>query len=122
MARTYIAAGDVLTLTAPTGGVVAGTAYLIGGMVVVAQSTVAQTLPFDGYVTGVHSMTKVGSQAWAEGALVYWDNSAKNFTTTATSNYRAGTAVVATGSGAGETVGVVRLNGVAVTVVGGAAP
>lgn len=114
MARTYIAQGDVLTLTSPTGGVVAGTAYLIGGLVVIAQETVAQTLPFDAYVTGVHNVTKVGSQAWAEGAVVYWDNSAKNFTTVTTSNYRAGVAVVATGSGAGETAGVVRLNGVGV--------
>lgn len=122
MARTYIAPGDVLTLTAPTGGVVAGTAYLIGGLLVIAQTTAAQTLPFDAYVTGVHSVTKVGSQAWTEGAVVYWDNSAKNFTTVSTANYRAGIAVVAVGSGAGETVGVVRLNGLGVTAVGGAAP
>jgi predicted RecA/RadA family phage recombinase len=114
MARTYIIPGDVVTFTAPTGGVVAGTAYVIGGLVVIAQTTAAQTLPFDAYVTGVHTVVKVGSQAWTEGALVYWDNVAKNFTTTTTSNYRAGVAMVAVGSGAGETVGVVRLNGVGV--------
>jgi predicted RecA/RadA family phage recombinase len=122
MARTYIAAGDVLTLTAPTGGVVAGTAYLIGGMVVIAQETVAKTLPFDGYVTGVHSVTKADSQAWTEGAVIYWDNSAKNFTTTTTSNFRAGIAVEAVASTGGLTTGKVRLNGVGVTAVGGAAP
>jgi predicted RecA/RadA family phage recombinase len=114
MARTYIAPGDVLTLTAPTGGVVAGTAYLIGGLVVIAQTTAAQTVAFDAYVTGVHSVTKADSQAWTEGALVYWDNTNKNFTTTSTSNYRAGIAVAAVASTAGLTTGIVRLNGVGV--------
>ena len=114
MSNKFIQPGDVLELTAPSGGVVSGTAYLIGGMVGIAQDTVAQTLPFRFMVTGVHSVTKVGSQAWAEGAVVYWDNVAKNFTTVTTSNYRAGIAVVAVGSGAGETTGIVRLNGVGV--------
>jgi len=122
MARSYISQGDVITLTAPTGGVVAGTAYLIVNLIVIAQTTAAQTLPFDGYVTGIHSVTKVASQAWAEGDIVYWDNSAKNFTKTSTANYRAGVACAVVGGSAGETTGIVRLNGVGVTAVGGAAP
>lgn len=122
MSRSYISTGDVLTLTAPSGGVVAGTGVLIGGMLVIPQETVAAGSPFSGYVTGVVSHAKAASQAWTEGALVYWDNTNKLFTTTGTANYRAGVAVVAVGSGAGETTGVVRLNGLGVTAVGGAAP
>ena len=122
MSRTYVQPGDVLTFTAPGGGVVAGTCYLITNLLVCAQTTAAATVAFDGYVTGVISHAKAASQAWAEGAIVYWDNSAKNFTTVSTANYRAGVAVVAVGSGAGETTGIVRLNGVGVTAVGGAAP
>lgn len=122
MTTKFVQPGDCITLTAPTGGVVAGLAYLIGNLLVVALATVAQTLPFVGCAEGVHSVVKAGTQAWTEGAIVYWDNTAKNFTTVATANYRAGVAVAAVGAGAGETTGLVRLNGIGVTAVGGAAP
>lgn len=122
MSTSYIARGDVVTFTAPTGGVTAGTPVLIGTLLVIPQETVAETLSFDGYVTGVHSVPKVGSQAWTEGAIVYWDNTNHYFTTTSTSNYRGGAAVEAVGSGAGATTGKVRLAGIPVTAVGGAAP
>lgn len=62
---------------------------------------------------GVFELTKAGSQAWAVGALIYWDNTNKNCTTTATANLLIGAAVEAVGSGAGETLGKVRLNGAA---------
>lgn len=114
MATNYIQPGDCITLTAPSGGVTSGGVYLFGNLLVVATSTAAEGATFEGCTTGVFSVTKAGSQAWTVGALVYWDNSAKNFTTTSTSNYRAGCAVAAVGSGAGETTGKVRLNGQAV--------
>lgn len=63
MATNYISRGDVVTLPAPTGGVTAGTPVLIGRLLVIPQNTVAQTLPFDGYVTGIHTVTKADSQA-----------------------------------------------------------
>ncbi len=113
MSRSFIQSGDVLTFTAPTGGVVAGTGVMIGNQLVIPRTTAAQTLPFDGDVTGVHSHAKTASQAWAEGQAVYWDNTNKVFTTVATGNTRAGIAVEAVGSGAGETTGKVRLNGAA---------
>jgi predicted RecA/RadA family phage recombinase len=122
MGVSYIQPGEVLQFTAPTGGVTKGVGVLIGNLIVIALDTVAQTLPFRGMVTGVHSVAKAASQAWAEGAIVYWDNTAKNFTTTSTANYRAGVAVEAVGGGAGDTIGKVRLNGIGVTAVGGAAP
>ncbi len=83
--KNFIKSGDVLTFTAPTGGVVSGTPYLIGNQLVVAATTVAQTLPFEGWTEGVFTVPKASGQVWAEGVLVYWDNSAKNFTTTSTS-------------------------------------
>lgn len=121
MGTSYIAQGDVITIPAPTGGVVAGTAYLIGGLVVIAKDTAAETVNFDAYVTGVHSVVKANSQAWTVGAVIYWDNSGAAFTTASTSNYRAGVAVEAVASTAGLIVGKVRLNGVGVTAVGGVA-
>ncbi len=112
MALSYIAVGDVLTFTAPTGGVTAGVPVLIGSHIVMPQQTVAQTVQFDGYVTGVHSVPKTGSQAWTEGLAVYLDNTNHVFSSTATVGFfRAGVAVEAVDSGAGSTTGKVRLTG-----------
>ncbi|MFD2855403.1 DUF2190 family protein [Seohaeicola zhoushanensis] len=63
--------------------------------------------------TGVFELPKVGSQAWTVGAKVYWDDTNKVCTTTATANTLIGVAYEAVGSGAGETLGKVRLNGTA---------
>jgi predicted RecA/RadA family phage recombinase len=109
----YVQPGEVLTLTAPSGDVVAGRPYLIGSLLVVATISAEETLPFTGITVGVVSYTKPGSQAWTEGAKIYWDDSAKKFTTTAGGNTLVGVAVEAVGSGAGETTGKVRLDGVA---------
>jgi predicted RecA/RadA family phage recombinase len=114
MATNYIQPGECLTFTAPTGGVVSGTPYLIGGLLVVATATVAQTLPFEGCTMGVFTLPKADSQAWTEGALIYWDNTAKNCTTVSTANYRIGVAAAAVASTTGLVTGKVRLNGVGV--------
>jgi predicted RecA/RadA family phage recombinase len=110
MARNYIQPGNVLPLTAPSGGVTSGLCYLIGTLVVVAQDTQAVGVTFQGKVTGVFTLPKATGQTWAEGAKLYWDNTAKNFTTTSTSNTLAGVAVAAALSG--DTTGSVRLDGV----------
>lgn len=118
MSQTFVQPGLVMTFTAPTGGVTAGTPVLIGALLVVPRTSVAVGLPFDGDACGVHKlMPKATGQTWAEGALLYWDNTAFKFTTTATANTRVGSAVVAAASG--DTTGTVRLDGIA---VGGAAP
>lgn len=122
MGTSFQQPGDVLEFTAPTGGVTKGVPVLIEAAIVIPLDTVAQTLPFRGALTGVHSVPKVGSEAWSVGELVYLDDTNHYFTTTSTANYRAGFAAVAVGNGAGETTGVVRLAGIPVTAVGGDAP
>lgn len=112
MSRAFVAIGDVMTFTAPGGGVTAGTGVLIGKLLVIPQTTAAATASFDGYVNGVVSHAKADTQAWTEGQVVYWDDSAKVFTTVSAGNTRAGVAVVAVGAGAGLTTGIVRLNGI----------
>lgn len=111
MARNFIQPGNVLTLTAPSGGVVAGTAYLIGALLVVAQNTVDEALPFEGMPVGVHTLPKATGAAWTEGAALYWDNTAKKLTTTAASNTLVGCAAAAAGSS--DATGACRLNGAA---------
>lgn len=115
MSTTFLQKGEVLTLTAPAGGVVAGTAYLIGAILVVARETVAQGLPFDADVCGVHVLPKAAG-ALAEGASVYWDNAAKNVTATPTANYYIGVATAA--ALAGDATVPVRLNGIGIKAAG----
>jgi predicted RecA/RadA family phage recombinase len=112
--KNYIQPGDVLPLTAPTGGVVAGTAYKIGQVLVIATASVAQGLPFEGKRQGVFEVAKVSAQAWTEGAVIYWDDTAKLFTTTATSNLAVGFAVAAAANP--SSTGKVCLHGVAAPV------
>ena len=111
MSKNYGQPGEQVTFTAPTGGVVAGTAYLIGTLLVVAISSVAQALPFAGSTEGIWDLPKAATITPAEGALVYWDNAAKNVTTTATGNTRIGVCMVV--PGASDATIRVRLNGCA---------
>lgn len=112
MSTTFIQPGLVLTLTAPTGGVTSGVPLLIGALLVIPRETVAQGLLFDGDLGGVHALTKVGSQAWTEGQKIYWDAGNSRCTNVVAGQF-IGVAVAAVGSGAGETTGLVRLNGIA---------
>src|SRR3972149_5028302 len=82
-----------MTLTAPSGGVVSGSAYLIGSLVVVATATVAQTLPFEALVVGMADLPKVAEEAWTEGAKLYWDVSPAGLTTVSSGNPLVGVAV-----------------------------
>jgi predicted RecA/RadA family phage recombinase len=112
MAKNTIQPGDVLDLTAPSGGVTAGICYKIGTLIVLAVTTAAVGEKFAAQTVGVISYAKAASQAWTEGAAVYWDDTAKNFTTTVGSNTKAGVAVEVVAGGAGDTTGKIRLNGV----------
>jgi predicted RecA/RadA family phage recombinase len=109
MATNFIQPGHVLTLTAPTGGVVSGTPYKIGQLIVIAEGTAAEGLPFEGATTGVWTMPKATGAAWTEGELLYWDDSAKKVTGTGTSNLLIG--VAASAAGSSDATGVVRLSG-----------
>lgn len=107
--KNYVQHGATVSFTAPSGGVVSGTGYLIGSAFVVAQFSAAQGLPFEGRLEGVFTLPKATGQTWAEGVVLYWDNTAHNVTTTSTSNTKIGVATVAALTG--DTSGVVRLNG-----------
>lgn len=109
--NNFIQPGYVVTLTAPSGGVTSGTGYKIGQLFVVAANDAAEGDPFEGQTIGVFTLPKTTGQSWAEGALLYWDDSADKATTTATGNLLIGSAVVAGASG--DTTGAVRLNGTA---------
>lgn len=113
MARNFVQPGSTITLTAPSGGVVAGTGYIIGGIFVVAQNTAAQGLPFEGMTDGVHDLGKTAAVEFDVGEIVAFDASTKLTLENATGKYVIGVAV-APAAGAAATSRV-RLNGVGVT-------
>lgn len=108
MATNFVQPGEVVTLTAPYQRN-AGQAAKIGTIIGVAVSTIASGARGEFALTGVWTLTKATGAAWTEGALIYWDDTARNCTTTSTSNTRIGVAAAAAASG--DTTGVVRLNG-----------
>lgn len=116
MANNFKQDGEVLTLTAPSGGVVSGQGYMIGALFVVALTTAAQGASFQGKATGVFRLTKntAGSgKAFTEGEIVFWDNTNKRFDKTGTGLFPVGVAAVAAATTAASCD--VRLNGVAAT-------
>lgn len=102
---------DTIDLTAPGGGVVSGNGYKIGQIFGVAARTEAAGNLFPLMVTGAHDLPKTSAQANTEGQLVYWDDTGKKVTTTASGNLLIGVAIqVAVNP---SDVGRYRLNGTA---------
>lgn len=109
--NNFIREGDVVPFTAPGGGVVAGALVRIGTLVVVAQTTAAATLPFEGMSEGVFLLPKIAGVAWTEGQALYHDSTANNIgTVVSATTMRVGVAAAAALSG--DVLGQVRLNGV----------
>lgn len=106
MAGNILQHGDVLPFAVPAGGVVGGSAVLIGGVVAIPIVTVpyAAGAVFEGLVEGAASLPKA-AVAIADGATVYWDNTAKDVTTTSTNNTKIGFAF-----GGGATSGAATVN------------
>jgi predicted RecA/RadA family phage recombinase len=109
--KAFLQDGVDINFTAPVGGVVGGNAYLIGAAqfgfavadTVAGDIAVARRL---GVYTGV---PKAAGAAWAQGDILYWDNTAFNFTKTAANNTRVGSA--ANAALLADTVGDVLLDG-----------
>lgn len=98
--KNYVQPGDTLTLTAPSGGVVGGTPYLIGELFGVAAGDADEGAKFDLSRAGVFTMPKTTGTGWSEGDPLYWDNTTKKLTTAAGDNRKVAVAVATAGSGA----------------------
>lgn len=107
--KTFVKEGKTLTVTSPAGGTLSGFPVLIGaGIFGVAVTDSVAGDDVEIKRTGVYSdQVKAAGAAWAQGDVLYWDNTAKAFTKTATNNTRAGVAVVAALSA--DTIGVVDI-------------
>ncbi|OHV26602.1 DUF2190 family protein [Rhizobium sp. RMa-01] len=110
--KNYVQRGDVVTATAPAGGVSSGDGVLISSLFGVAATTVDAGSEVELATTGVFDLPKA-SGAVTFGAPLYWDAAAEKVTavasTTAGDNTLIGVAIAAAGVNA-STVRV-RLNG-----------
>jgi predicted RecA/RadA family phage recombinase len=68
--KNFIQDGSTLTYLAPSGGVVSGRLYLIGGRPVVALSTAAEGEDFAGMTRGVCGFTAAAN--WTAGARAFY--------------------------------------------------
>jgi predicted RecA/RadA family phage recombinase len=107
--KNFIQRGDTVTLVAPYALASSGLGVKVGSIVGVAVAAASSGADVEVALTGVFDVKKTSAQAWTVGALVYWDDSAKEFTTTSTSNTLAGVAVAAAANP--TATGRVRLNG-----------
>ena len=106
--KNYVQKGDALDFVAPSGGVVSGTAVLIGVTLVIPVTSAAEGETFAGAVEGVFELPAATSQAWATpGLKIYWDGTNDLLTTTASGNSLVG--ITAAPKGSAAAVGNVKL-------------
>ncbi len=110
MSKLYVQDEDIIPLAAPYDRL-SGQGALVGALFGIAMIDVLSGVTANFMTNGVHTITKATGQTWTQGALIYWDNTAKNCTNVSTSNTRIGVAMQAQASG--DTAGQVRLNGAA---------
>jgi len=106
--RNHIQPGNTLTLPAPA-DVLSGAGVLIGSIFGVSNGDAESGNPVDIDVVGVFDLPKVSALAIAIGDKVYWDNSTRLVTKTASGNTLIGAAVTAAANPSPSVN--VRLNG-----------
>ncbi|WP_323775946.1 DUF2190 family protein [Leisingera sp.] len=110
--KNFKSQGNTLTFTAAA-DYSSGDGVLLDTLFGVAAGDIASGEEGVLNLQGVYELPKVGSQAWTVGAAVYWDDANSRCTTVAEDAALIGCAVAPVGSGAEDTLGVVRLNGIA---------
>ncbi len=106
--KNFIQHGNTLDLTAPY-DVLSGDGFLVGLIFAVATVNASSGSVLAGCLTGVFELTAKNTDTGAVGAKVYWDDTAKEITTTATDNTLVGALVAPKTNG--QLLAVVRLNG-----------
>jgi predicted RecA/RadA family phage recombinase len=105
--KSYVNSGDSVEVAAPY-DVLSGAGCLVGTLFGIAFTDALSGALVTLKTKGVYDHAKNSAEAWTVGAAVYWDNSAKVFTTTTTSNTKCGVAVAVAANP--SAVGRVRLN------------
>lgn len=106
--KNHVQKGEVLTLAAPY-DVLSGGGLKVGSIFAVASGDALTGAAVEGVTCGVFDLPKASAQAWTQGQKVYWDDTAKLATSTASGNSLIG---VATEPAANPSaIGRVRLDG-----------
>lgn len=111
--KNFITHGNKLEFEA-TVAIASGEGVLQGKLFGVAQAAYAIGDTAVIVLEGEFELPKIGSQAWAVGQKVYWDDANSRCTTVASGNSLIGGATAAVANGAEDVLGNVRLNGVTV--------
>jgi len=107
--KNFIQPGNVVTLVAPY-NLISGQGALVGAIFGIAATDALQGTPVEAVRDGVFVLGAVTADTLAIGEKVYWDNTARRITKTATNNVLVGAAAAAK-SGT-ETSATVLLDGV----------
>lgn len=86
MTSLYVGRGDVLEFTNGGTALASGAGFLANDVFGVAAGDVAANGTGQLHVEGIHKLPKASGDTPAFGAKLYWDDTAKNVTTTAGSN------------------------------------
>lgn len=109
--KNYVQNGDVVTVTAPTGGVASGQGMVVGGLFGIAATTAPEGSNVEIATVGVFDLPKAPATVFALGDRMAWDDTAKVIAPPAAGLYPVGIAITAVANGA--TTVRVRLDGVA---------
>ena len=110
--KNYVQEGEVITVTAPY-ALASGDGALIGSIFGVATGAAASGANVELLVAmGVVALTCLPADIGTVGTKVYWDNTNRRITVSATGNSLVGVLTVAKQSA--ETTATLRLNGVSV--------
>ncbi|MCA1298508.1 DUF2190 family protein [Stappia indica] len=93
--KNFVQQGKFVTVTAPAGGLNAGDGVLVDHLFGVAANSALEGEQVEIATDGVFDLDKDAGASLTAGAPIYWDDTAKVVTTTATANLRIGTALEA---------------------------
>lgn len=87
--KNFIQPGTVVTVPAPA-NTASGSGVLVGSIFGVACYDALSGAPLEIATEGVFELVKLSAQAWTVGAPIYWDDTNKQCTTTASGNAKIG--------------------------------
>jgi predicted RecA/RadA family phage recombinase len=108
--KNYIQNGDMITVTAPVGGVTSGQCLLVGSLFGIVAASAAEGEAVEIATTGVFDLPKDAAMVIDPGDRIAWDDTAKEIALPGVGLYPVGIAVTAAGNG--TTTVRVRLDGI----------
>lgn len=99
MSTKYVQPGDIIKLTAPSGGVTAGTPVKIGRFFGVPAQSALVGEKFSLGIEGVYTIPKVSTEIWVEGTVAYYNTGSALATSTSTTAMLIGLCVEPAASG-----------------------